>query len=154
MKLRISTILFLIMAGAAGFFLFQTSQDVQVKERELSGMKQAIQKEKESIRVLEAEWDYLNRPDRLEELARQHLKMVPAEPEILVKDSGDIPQGGVPVIPKTKPAQKIVPAVMHVEKAEPETPPMPAPLTNDNRMQFNDLLETLTAQEPAGGGAP
>jgi hypothetical protein len=34
-------------------------------------------REKETIRVLEAEWSYLNQPDRLEKLARQHLKLEP-----------------------------------------------------------------------------
>ncbi|MGZ9109064.1 MAG: cell division protein FtsL [Micavibrio sp.] len=159
MKIRLSTILSLTLAAGAGFILFQTSQNVQQAERDLRNVQTALAKEQDAMRVLETEWDYLNRPDRLEDLARQHLKMEASSPAALVGDSGDLPDAGVPVVPLHKPALKIQPAVMKAENSDHSVPanelPMPAPVTNDARQQFNTLLDDLTRQEPAsGGGAP
>ncbi len=159
MKIRLSTILSLTLAAGAGFILFQTSQNVQQAENNLHNVQTALAKEQDAMRVLETEWDYLNRPDRLEELARQYLKMEASSPAALVGDSGDLPETGVPAIPPQKPAMKIQPAVMKTETPAAAVPanelPMPAPVTNDARRQFNDLLDDLTGQEPSsGGGSP
>lgn len=158
MKIRLSTILSLMLAVGAGFVLFQTSQNVQQAENNLHNVQTALAKEQDAMRVLEAEWDYLNRPDRLEELASQYLKMEASSPSALVGDSGDLPESGIPAVPPQKPAMKIQPAVMNTETSGASVPekelPMPAPVTNDARRQFNDLLNDLTGQEPsAGGGA-
>lgn len=159
MKLRLSTILSLALAAGAGFILFQTSQNVQQVESNLRNIQTALAKEQDAMRVLETEWDYLNRPDRLEDLARQHLKMQASSPAALVGDSGDLPDAGAPPIPLQKPVLKIQPAVMKTENSADSVPanelPMPAPVTNDARQQFNALLDDLTRQEPSsGGGAP
>lgn len=172
--MRISTVLSLALAVGAGFLLFQTSQNVQQAESRLHKVQSSLAKEQDALRVLEAEWDYLNRPDRLEELARQYLKMEAQSPASLVRDSSDLPQPNAPVIPSRKPLRNIQSAVMEVEapvgddapaiiesvisRGVPEGGadlPMPAPVTNDTRQQFDDLLNNLTRQEPSnGGGTP
>lgn len=70
----------LLSAGA----LIYVSQNVQKSERDLVRANAAIAREEESIRVLEAEWSYLNRPERIERLAKQHLDMIPPNPEQVV----------------------------------------------------------------------
>jgi hypothetical protein len=90
MKLRLSTILSLALAAGAGFILFQTSQNVQQAESNLRNIQTALAKEQDAMRVLETEWDYLNRPDRLEELARQHQKIQGSSPASLVRVRGDV----------------------------------------------------------------
>lgn len=175
MKLRLSTILSLSAAAVAGFFLFQTSQNVQDAEGRLRSIQTALSKEQDSMRVLETEWDYLNRPDRLEELAQQHLKMKAQSPASLVNDSSDLPETVAPALPKRKPEFQIRPAVAvvpstpdpAVETRERETGvkveslqtdlPMPSPVnnntsSNDMRQQFNTLLNDLVSQEPSAGG--
>lgn len=157
MKLRLSTIASLICAAGAGFLLFQTSQNVQDAERNLRQAQASLAKEQEAMRVLEAEWDYLNRPDRIEELARQHLKMHAPTLDTLVSDSNGVPKSGAPVLPQRKPQMKAMPAVMKEAKIETPAEPsplMPAPLANAPGQQFNDLLNELTGQEPAVGGTP
>jgi hypothetical protein len=52
--------------------LFNISQHVQTIEERLDTVKTKIKKEQEKIRVLEAEWQYLIRPERLEKLALQY----------------------------------------------------------------------------------
>jgi hypothetical protein len=138
MRIRLSTIASLMTATVAGLLLFQTSQNVQQAESRLKNTREALAKEDDSMRVLETEWDYLNRPDRIEELTRQHLKMQAPAPGSLVRDSAA-------AIAPPKPPVKSVPAVMKVEKpVEKTTLPMPAPVTNDSHQQFNELLNTLT----------
>ena len=51
-----------------------------------------------TIRVLQAEWSYLNDPSRLEALARKHLPMGPASPSQIVgldQVPGKLPVGVV-----------------------------------------------------------
>jgi hypothetical protein len=156
MKIRLSTIAILTLAAGTGFILFQTSQNVQRSEDRLRDMQQSLSREKESVRVLEAEWDYLNRPDRLEELARQYLKIQSPVLESLVSDSRQVPEPGVPALPRRKPVFVAQHAVMKTQSdliaADPPMPPPASGPNNDSRQQFQDLLNTLTDQEPAAGG--
>ena len=147
MRLRLSTITALTCAGIAGFLLFQTSQNVQQAEDKLRVAHESLAKEEASLRVLETEWDYLNRPDRIEDLARQHLKMQAMMPNALVKDSQSITNPPVPV------QKKIIPAV--AQAAQPVTKttiPMPPSISNNEHKQFDDLMNDLATQNPAAGG--
>ena len=51
-----------------GALLFTVSQDVQSIERDIRTVDNSVDNEKEALRVLRAEWHYLNRPDRLEKV--------------------------------------------------------------------------------------
>lgn len=145
MKLRLSTMCVLVVAAGCGFSLFQTSQNVQQAEHELRNVQASLDKERDVIRVLETEWDYLNRPTRLEDLVKQHLDMQSTAPKALVRDSGDVPQHTLPV-PVHKPAAGVQPALM--KPAAPATA-APAPATDKSPRKFNDLIDTLT--QPEGG---
>lgn len=61
------------LAALAGVTLFHTAQEVQDKRRQLAHLQNELTKEKESIRVLQAEWSYLNQPERLEKLVAEYL---------------------------------------------------------------------------------
>lgn len=163
MKIRISSIMILSVAIGAGLVLFQTSQNVQRAESRLHTIEESLVKERETVRVLETEWDYLNRPDRIEELAQQHLKMSRPDVESLVSDSRKIPVPGAVVLPRRKPVLAAAqPAIIREDTAMKSSAsaeitadlPMPAPVTNDTRQQFDDLLNALTTQEPSAGGTP
>lgn len=156
MKVRISTMIVLAVAAGCGFTLFQTSQNVQQAESRYRGIESGLNKEKEAIRVLEAEWDYLNRPDRIEALVKGHLDMAVPQPRALVRDSGDVPDNATP-IPARKPSQIMKNAVVKAEstKAPGANLPMPAPVTNSNTHErFDSLLNDIIKQEPASGGTP
>ncbi|HVY12966.1 MAG TPA: hypothetical protein VHB73_05315 [Alphaproteobacteria bacterium] len=70
----LKTILFwaclLIPASA---FLYTTNAHVRGLEKEMEDTQRAIAQEKESLRVLHAEWAYLNNPERLAAEAKKHL---------------------------------------------------------------------------------
>jgi cell division protein FtsL len=147
MKLRLSTITALAVAGIAGFLLFQTSQNVQQAEDKLRVTHEKLAKEEDAMRVLETEWDYLNRPDRIEDLARQHLKMQPPTPNALVKDSQSITN------PPPAPEKKAIPAVARIAPPARTTNAPMAPSVSDNEhKQFDDLMKDLATQNPAAGG--
>lgn len=89
---RISNILSLLLATFFGVLLFWTSQSVQTKEDELADIRKSLSHEQETLRVLSVEWDYLNRPQRLEKLAVEQLGMEPAGGKEMVKTVNDIPE--------------------------------------------------------------
>jgi len=71
--MKISHNIFCLIAIWTVGLLFWTSQSVQKAERELRSLKQSSYSEMEMVRVLSSEWDYLNRPERLEQLAKEYL---------------------------------------------------------------------------------
>lgn len=77
---RVSTVAAVTAVILSGTMLLSTSQKVQKAERQLSVLSKEKNREGEAIRVLRAEWDYLNRPDRLEALATRYLGM--KEPDL------------------------------------------------------------------------
>jgi len=95
-----------LLTVALGAILFWTSQSVQDVERSLAKEKRAISREKETIRVLSTEWDYLNRPQRLERLAKEGIGMEEKsiEGQAIIRDVSSIPVPVVPVMPGVKPA--------------------------------------------------
>ncbi|RED54107.1 cell division protein FtsL [Aestuariispira insulae] len=62
-----------LAAATAGYALFYVSYQVEALEQELAILNRQILKEQESLHVLEAEWSYLTRPDRLQKLTHELL---------------------------------------------------------------------------------
>lgn len=141
-KIRLSTVALVVAAALAGIMLFRISERVQTAEDNLARMEEAAAKEAETIRVLRAEWDYLNRPDRLEGLARTHLKM--AKPGItqVMTDSAELP----PVAPR----EQTQPVSLAPAAPAKDTPPPPRLKPRRDTDEFNTLLNQL---QPAAGGA-
>ncbi len=75
---RISTIFWMILIVAAALGLYVVKYQVQSMQEELAKQENILREERESLHVLEAEWAYLNRPQRLQELANRHLPLAPA----------------------------------------------------------------------------
>lgn len=72
-----TTLLWLALAMLVVFGLFHVKYQVAALEEELVRLNAATLREQSQIHVLEAEWSYLNRPSRLEELAERHLALKP-----------------------------------------------------------------------------
>jgi len=102
---KISGLLCLAVAIVAGTLLFHTSQSVQNAEQNLTEARNNVATEKESLRILTAEWDYLNRPERLEKLTLQNLDMDEARAEKIdfIEGEEEVPEPRVPVLPTIKP---------------------------------------------------
>ncbi len=68
-----AALVWISLCVASGFALFSIAFAVEDLESELAAINSDIERERESLHVLNAEWTYLNRPDRIEDLARQLL---------------------------------------------------------------------------------
>jgi cell division protein FtsL len=75
---RVSLVIWLIVAGAVALGLYQVKYEVQSLEEELQQVRHDIRQDRVALHVLEAEWAYLNRPERLQRLAAKHLDMGPS----------------------------------------------------------------------------
>jgi len=98
---RLSGFLFIFIAVFCAVLLFQTSQSVQSLEGDLAEIVEINQREKDNIRVLSTEWDYLNSPQNLEKLIGGH-DVVPLKHG--ASNSNQDSQGAVVITPKHKPA--------------------------------------------------
>lgn len=76
--IRIGTIVWFVVLALLGVGLFQVKYAVQAKERELRSVNKQITADRQILRVLEAEWSYLNDPVRLADLTRRHTDLAPA----------------------------------------------------------------------------
>ena len=75
---RVSLVIWLIVAGAVALGLYQVKYEVQRLEEELQQVRNDIRQDRVALHVLEAEWAYLNRPERLQRLASKHRDMGPS----------------------------------------------------------------------------
>jgi len=74
---RLSLPVWLVLVIAAGFCMFQIKFAVQELEHQLGQTNRDIARAQEQVRVLKAEWSYLNEPGRLSDLNRRHLGLAP-----------------------------------------------------------------------------
>lgn len=70
------TLLFLTLAVGIGIMTFGTKQKVATLEARLTQANHKIHAHEESMHILSAEWDFLNNPLRLQQLAQKHLGLV------------------------------------------------------------------------------
>ena len=73
--IRPGTLVWLCLVIAVGYFMFQVKYEVMQQEQTLASLNKQIAADREQIRVLDAEWSYLTRPSRLEDLAGRFLHL-------------------------------------------------------------------------------
>jgi len=86
--IRLITFICVIAAGAVAFGLYQLKYEVSRLEREAQSLNRTIMADRESIRILNAEWAYLNQPARLQEMATRFtaLKAPTAHQSMMIAD--------------------------------------------------------------------
>jgi cell division protein FtsL len=122
-----ATVFWSLLAALVGFGLFHVKYRVQKLEDRLARINRDIVREQEQIHVLRAEWTYLNRPERIEQLAKKYLDLV-APKASQMSSIAQLPMRGndTPIDPAAmqssrQPAPKAPPA--------PARSPQPAPVT-------------------------
>jgi hypothetical protein len=75
--IRLATVLWLVLVAFVGFGMFKVKYEVMDLEDELARANRAIVADQDAIHVLKAEWAFLGQPNRLAELSRRHLDLVP-----------------------------------------------------------------------------
>ena len=110
MSLRITALIYMACFAALSMGVYMIKYSVQNIQREVVTLKADLDHEKESVHLLKAEWAYLNRPERLQQLAGRHLDLVPL-------DSKKIEEIGV------------LPAASHTDARAPENADMFLPIS-------------------------
>ena len=100
-----STVLFALLAVVMGAASIVIGTEVHDLEDRLAGIHRDIAREQEALHVLRAEWSYLNRPERLEELARRHLDLRVPDPAQTMRVS-DLPFAAPPGPVGPEPAER------------------------------------------------
>lgn len=120
--IRVRTLFWLVLVSATAFAMFGVKYRVQALEDELDRTKRATAAEEHEIRVLDAEWAYLTRPETLEAMNRRFLSLVPISTKQLRANVTDIPMRPVP-----QPPPEDAVAVATAEAAPPPSAPLGAP---------------------------
>ncbi|PLX44725.1 MAG: hypothetical protein C0605_01950 [Hyphomicrobiales bacterium] len=92
-------VLSLIAAG----MLYNMKYEVQSYRLAVRKLERQLASEREAIQVLQAEWSYLNRPERLQRLAEQYTSLRPVRMEQIVS-LDDLPGRAMGPIPDLSPA--------------------------------------------------
>ncbi|MEM7633382.1 MAG: hypothetical protein AAF299_02395 [Pseudomonadota bacterium] len=79
--LRLFNVILVAGVLVAGFALYTLEHQTRSVEREIVRVDENIESEYEFIGLLNAEWSMLTRPQRLEQLARNHLDQGPLLPD-------------------------------------------------------------------------
>ncbi len=150
-KIKISTLLTFCFAILLGASLFWVSQQVQTLEHDQRALQSQIASEQEGMRVLYAEWDYLNRPDRIESLAAKYLdKMQPVIPDNLLVNARAVPE------PQILQSEDETPVLVSVgdekDNSQKSVPAEPAarPIKDKEESKstdFDDVLQKTTGDD-------
>lgn len=70
---RLMALIWMVVITGAAFLLYSVKDEVQSLQEQIAQKKQELDQETESLNVIAAEWEYLNRPERLRELSAKYL---------------------------------------------------------------------------------
>ncbi len=76
-----------IVVLISGFFLYSLEHSTRALERQIAQEKKLIGQERESIKLLNAEWSSLTRPERMQKLAEDQLKLKPMNASQIVAEA-------------------------------------------------------------------
>lgn len=88
---RLGTVLGGGLVALLGLATFMVTYSVQGIEDDLLRVQRQTAAEQQEIRVLDAEWTYLTKPGRLEELNQRFLALAPVSPQQLSRNVAEIP---------------------------------------------------------------
>ncbi len=84
--MRLYTMFAIAMTVLVGLYgVYQLKYQVRGIKREAANLNAQLEEEYKNLHVLKAEWVYLNRPARLQELSRRHLDLVPLAAEQVIE---------------------------------------------------------------------
>ena len=87
---RLSVIVALALLLGSAIYAYGIKYDTIVLGEQIARQKIKIQKEKDQIALLKAEWQFLNRPDRIQALSELQPDMMPLQTQQIVRWS-DVP---------------------------------------------------------------
>ena len=70
---RLSPLVWMVVIVIAAFMLYKVKYQVQALKTQVAETSHELEREKQALHVVAAEWAYLNRPERLQKLAAKYL---------------------------------------------------------------------------------
>jgi hypothetical protein len=139
-----------LLVVASGFSTFMVKYAVQNIEDDLNRVRRHTVAEQQEIRVLTAEWTYLNQPERLAELNKRFLGLAPIATKQLQQRVEDIPLRPAPPPPAMNPEVGPIP-VSAPAPGEPSAgaPPAGAPPAGASTPAESSLSVSLPNSAPA-----
>lgn len=126
--IKLSTLFWLLVVAAAGFAMFAVKYQVQDVADRLGRTAKAVDDATRDVRVLDAEWAYLNRPDALAQMNQRFLALAPIATKQLRASVADLPMRPAPPPVAPPPAAPpVVVAAAAPEAAAPAGAATPAP---------------------------
>ena len=119
--IRPLTFVALLLACTSGLYLYQTKHRAEVLDGQITHTLRQVAAARERIGLLRAEWALLNEPDRLGQLAGQHLELQPLQPSRFVAAADLASRIPLPAAPEA-PAP-MASAEMPVAEDTPASPP-------------------------------
>lgn len=71
--MKLSSLVWMVVIVVASFMLYKVKYQVQALKNEVASVSRQLEHEREALHVVNAEWAYLNRPERLQRLAGKYL---------------------------------------------------------------------------------
>lgn len=102
--IRTGTILWLLIVIAVGYAMFQVKYEVMQQEETLARLNKEIADSREQIRMVDAEWSYLTRPDRLRRLTSRYLNLAPIAAAQIAELNAVPERSNAPAAPAEKPS--------------------------------------------------
>ncbi len=78
--MRPAALIWIALIATVMFGMFMVKYEVRDLDEGLADLDRQIVADREAVHVLRAEWSYLNRPERLADLADRHLELQPVDP--------------------------------------------------------------------------
>lgn len=154
---RLGTVFWLVLVLAAGFTTFRVKYAVQDIEDELNRVRKQTIAERQEIRVLTAEWTYLNQPERLAELNRRFLGLAPMSAKQLQRSIAEIPLRPAAAPPDALVEANSGPAAPQTPAGGPAIAPTalgPAPAVAEVAGQPDGSGRRVQRLQPPGEAAP
>lgn len=77
--MRLSSMMWVVAVVCAASLLYSVKYRVQTMDSQIASIRQQIAEERAAIHVLNAEWAFLSRPERVRQLAEKHLGAEPMD---------------------------------------------------------------------------
>ncbi len=151
---RLGALVWFVLVLAAGFATFKVKYAVQDIEDQLNRVRKQTSAEQQEIRVLNAEWTYLNQPERLADLNQRFLGLTPITAKQLQQKIADIPLRTPAPVPDEVVAAASGSAAPAAETAIAITPAAPPQAAQPAALPVRLATAEAPAAPPAGANAP
>ena len=126
--IRLASVFWLILVSATALATFAVKYEVQALDVRLAEARKATAAESRELRVLDAEWAYLNRPETLAAMNQRFLSLAPITRKQLQTAADEIPMRPAPAAPSPAAPSPAAPSPAAPSPAAPSPAAPPPPL--------------------------